>query len=103
VRAPVFEWARAVQEGVRGHNHAETPLVLNNLASPRRICFRGVDLFSQTLCEGKSRAVVEPVFHPDASETRCEAALVLDVDPVGLVWGKGQAEGLLDQYVNDRP
>ena len=43
------------------------------------------------------------VFYPDASETRCEAALVLDVDPVGLVRGKGQAEGLLDQYVNDRP
>src|SRR5262249_22238257 len=43
------------------------------------------------------------VFYPEASETRCEAALVLDVDPVGLVRGKGQAEGLLDQYVNDRP
>jgi len=35
------------------------------------------------------------VFYPDASQTRCEAALVLDVDPVGLVRGKGQAEGLL--------
>jgi 3' terminal RNA ribose 2'-O-methyltransferase Hen1 len=43
------------------------------------------------------------VFYPDASEMRCEAALVLDVDPIGLVRGKGQAEGLLDQYVNDRP
>jgi 3' terminal RNA ribose 2'-O-methyltransferase Hen1 len=43
------------------------------------------------------------VFFPEAGETRCEAALVLDVDPVGLVRGKGQAEGLLDQYVNDRP
>jgi 3' terminal RNA ribose 2'-O-methyltransferase Hen1 len=43
------------------------------------------------------------VFYPEASETRCEAALVLDVDPVGLVRGKGQGEGLLDQYVNDRP
>lgn len=43
------------------------------------------------------------VFYPDARETRCEAALVLDVDPVGLVRGKGQADGLLDQYVNDRP
>ena len=29
--------------------------------------------------------------------------LVLDVDPIELVRGKGQAEGLLDQYVNDRP
>jgi len=43
------------------------------------------------------------VFYPEAGEARCEAALVLDVDPVGLVRGKGRAEGLLDQYVNDRP
>jgi len=43
------------------------------------------------------------VFYPEASDGRCEAALVLDVDPVGLVRGKGQAQGLLDQYVNDRP
>ena len=43
------------------------------------------------------------MFYPEASQTRCEAALVLDVDPVGLVRGKGQADGLLDQYVNDRP
>jgi 3' terminal RNA ribose 2'-O-methyltransferase Hen1 len=43
------------------------------------------------------------VFYPEASEARCEAALVLDVDPVGLVRGKGRSEGLLDQYVNDRP
>jgi 3' terminal RNA ribose 2'-O-methyltransferase Hen1 len=43
------------------------------------------------------------VFFPEASAKRCEAALVLDVDPVGLVRGRGSAEGLLDQYVNDRP
>ncbi|HWD29388.1 MAG TPA: 3' terminal RNA ribose 2'-O-methyltransferase Hen1 [Rhizomicrobium sp.] len=43
------------------------------------------------------------VFYPEASEARCEAALVLDVDPVGLVRGKGQSSGPLDQYVNDRP
>jgi 3' terminal RNA ribose 2'-O-methyltransferase Hen1 len=43
------------------------------------------------------------VFYPDASDGRCEAALVLDVDPIGLVRGKGHAQGLLDQYVNDRP
>jgi len=43
------------------------------------------------------------VFYPEASETRCEAALVLEIDPVGLVRGKGQGEGLADQYVNDRP
>ena len=45
------------------------------------------------------------VFYPEASEERCTAALLLDVDPVGLVRGKrGQHEGgTLDQYVNDRP
>ncbi|MER8713788.1 3' terminal RNA ribose 2'-O-methyltransferase Hen1 [Mesorhizobium sp. M0142] len=43
------------------------------------------------------------LFYPEATEERCEAALLLDVDPIGLVRGKGRAEGLLDQYVNDRP
>jgi 3' terminal RNA ribose 2'-O-methyltransferase Hen1 len=43
------------------------------------------------------------VFYPQADPNRTEAVLALDVDPVGLVRGKGQAEGLLDQYVNDRP
>ena len=43
------------------------------------------------------------LFYPEASEERCEAALLLDVDPIGLVRGKGRADGLLDQYVNDRP
>ncbi len=45
------------------------------------------------------------LFYPEASEERCTAALLLDVDPVGLVRGKGQrGEGAtLDQYVNDRP
>jgi 3' terminal RNA ribose 2'-O-methyltransferase Hen1 len=46
------------------------------------------------------------VFYPEARSERCTAALLLDVDPVGLVRnrrgpaGKGQA---LEQYVNDRP
>src|SRR5678816_4598712 len=42
------------------------------------------------------------VFYPEASDTRCTAALLLDVDPVALVRGKGR-ERTLDQYVNDRP
>ena len=42
-------------------------------------------------------------FYPEAAEDRCAACLLLDVDPVGMVRGKGRAEGLLDQYVNDRP
>lgn len=44
------------------------------------------------------------VFYPEANEERCVACLLLDVDAVGLVRGKGNwKDGLLDQYVNDRP
>lgn len=43
------------------------------------------------------------VFYPEATTNRCTAALLLDIDPVGLVRGAGRGEGLLDQYVNDRP
>lgn len=44
------------------------------------------------------------VFYPEASEARCTAALLLDVDPVGLVRGpRGVAEFVLGQYTNDRP
>jgi 3' terminal RNA ribose 2'-O-methyltransferase Hen1 len=43
------------------------------------------------------------LFYPEASHSRCEASLILDIDPIGLVRGKGSADGLLDQYVNDRP
>lgn len=39
------------------------------------------------------------VFYPEATEERCTAALLLDLDPVGLVRGRGRT---LDQYVNDR-
>src|SRR3954464_5343445 len=46
------------------------------------------------------------VVYPEASDERCTAALILDVDPVGLVRGRKGPEGeggLLTQYVNDRP
>lgn len=44
------------------------------------------------------------VYYPEASDERCKACLLLDVDPVGLVRGKGNwKDGVLDQYVNDRP
>jgi 3' terminal RNA ribose 2'-O-methyltransferase Hen1 len=46
------------------------------------------------------------VFYPEASTNRCTAALLLDVDPVGLVRnrrGPSGEGGMLDQYVNDRP
>lgn len=43
------------------------------------------------------------LFYPEANAERCEAVLTLDIDPVGLVRGRGGGEGLLDQYVNDRP
>src|SRR5215213_6107480 len=43
------------------------------------------------------------VVYPEANEQRCTAALLLDIDPVALVRGRGESSGLLDQYVNDRP
>ena len=45
------------------------------------------------------------VFYPEATEERCTAALLLDVDPIGMVKGKAgvSKSGPLDQYVNDRP
>ena len=53
---------------------------------------------SFTLNVGKAH-----VFYPEASAERCTVALLLDIDPVALVRGRGGGEGLLDQYVNDRP
>jgi 3' terminal RNA ribose 2'-O-methyltransferase Hen1 len=45
------------------------------------------------------------VFYPEASAEKCTAALLLEIDPVGLVRGRGPAGegGQLEQYVNDRP
>jgi 3' terminal RNA ribose 2'-O-methyltransferase Hen1 len=45
------------------------------------------------------------VFYPQVGPERCTAALLLEIDPVGLVRGRhsGGSDGLLDQYVNDRP
>jgi len=45
------------------------------------------------------------VFYPEATANRCTVAVLLEVDPVGLVRNKrfrGDA-GALDHYVNDRP
>lgn len=43
------------------------------------------------------------IYYPQVSPERCTAALLLDVDPVGLVRGKNRTDGWLEQYVNDRP
>lgn len=46
------------------------------------------------------------VFYPEASDERCSATLLLDIDPVGLVRGRQGPAGegrALEQYVNDRP
>jgi len=40
------------------------------------------------------------VFYPEASDERCTAALLLEVDPVALVRGPGDS---VTHYVNDRP
>jgi len=46
------------------------------------------------------------VFYPEATRECCTAALLLEVDPVGLVRGRRGPSGqgrALEQYVNDRP
>jgi 3' terminal RNA ribose 2'-O-methyltransferase Hen1 len=54
---------------------------------------------SFTLPFGEAR-----VFYPEATEERCTAALLLEVDPVGLVRrGRGVSSFALAEYVNDRP
>src|ERR1700710_1126254 len=44
------------------------------------------------------------VFYPEVNESRATVSLLLDVDPVGMVRGKGRNQSfLLGHYVNDRP
>ena len=46
------------------------------------------------------------VFYPEATAERCTAALLLEVDPIGLVRDRKGPSGdqrALEQYVNDRP
>jgi 3' terminal RNA ribose 2'-O-methyltransferase Hen1 len=43
------------------------------------------------------------VFYPEATDDGCTVALLLDVDPVAMVRGRGGKGGAEDQYVNDRP
>ncbi len=47
------------------------------------------------------------IFYPEATPTKCTAALLLETDPVGLVRGRRGPDGgegfSLGQYVNDRP
>jgi 3' terminal RNA ribose 2'-O-methyltransferase Hen1 len=46
------------------------------------------------------------VFYPEASSDRCTAALMVEIDPVGLVRNRRGPPGegfVLEQYVNDRP
>ncbi len=56
------------------------------------------NLHSKTLSFGTAH-----VFYPEATEKKCTAALLLDVDPVGLVRKDKGSAFPLGQYVNDRP
>ncbi|TMB82990.1 MAG: 3' terminal RNA ribose 2'-O-methyltransferase Hen1, partial [Chloroflexi bacterium] len=42
------------------------------------------------------------IFYPEASNERCTAALLLDIDSLHLVRGRDRSIAL-EQYVNDRP
>lgn len=48
-------------------------------------------------------AGVAHIFYTEVSDERCTAALLLDIDPIGLVRKAGAGEFALEQYVNDRP
>nr|CAA9257193.1 HEN1 C-terminal domain; double-stranded RNA 3'-methylase [uncultured Armatimonadetes bacterium] len=54
-------------------------------------------LFEKATAFGAAR-----VFYPEATAERCTAALLVEVDPVGLVRGNRSAAALA-QYVSDRP
>ena len=41
--------------------------------------------------------------YPHADETRCDVALIVEVDPAALVRGRGGVAGREDPHVNDRP
>src|SRR6267154_5523204 len=46
------------------------------------------------------------VFYPETTDERCTAALLLEIDPIGLVRDRRGPSGegyALEQYVNDRP
>ena len=53
---------------------------------------------SFTLTFGKAH-----VFYPEATDTRCTAALLLEIDSIGLVRKRGGDSRTLEEYVNDRP
>jgi 3' terminal RNA ribose 2'-O-methyltransferase Hen1 len=49
---------------------------------------------------------VAHVFYPETSPDRCSAALLLEIDPIGLVRNRRGPSGeahALEEYVNDRP
>jgi len=47
---------------------------------------------------------VAHVFYPEVSAERCTAALLLEIDPIGLIRDRrGAGTFALEQYVNDRP
>lgn len=48
-------------------------------------------------------AGVAHIFYTEVSDERCTAALLLDIDPIGLVRKAGGGDFALEQYVNDRP
>ncbi|MBE0448666.1 MAG: hypothetical protein IBX64_11315 [Actinobacteria bacterium] len=45
------------------------------------------------------------VFYPEATDERCTAAVLLDIDPIALAKSRRRSvpEGPMSQYINDRP
>jgi hypothetical protein len=57
----------------------------------------------QSLYEKALSFGIARVFYTEASADRCTMALSVEVDPIGLVRGKGASAPTLAQYVSDRP
>ncbi len=57
----------------------------------------------QSLYEKALSFGIACVFYPEAAAERCTVALAVEVDPIGLVRGKGASAPTLAQYVSDRP
>ncbi len=96
--------AAEVGQGSRGQAHE---------VSPGRGAWPATDLgyllhkHPGRVQEFGSSSGVAHVFYPAATSVRCTAALLLEIDPVGLVRGRRGPDGgegfSLGQYVNDRP
>lgn len=94
-----------------GRNQSKSPVVLVTISTTHRPATDLGHLLRKNPDRHQTFEVfggTAHVFYPEATEERCTAALLLEIDPVDLVRRRGRgartpAAGGIDQYVNDRP